>query len=48
MPLDTELAALRYDFRPFFLVRPRLEVFKRIDERVECMVRRLACLCTLM
>eukprot|EP00892_Ulva_mutabilis_P001173 jgi/Ulvmu1/11056/UM007_0238.1 len=27
-----------YDFRPFFLHRPRLEVFRRIDERVEHMV----------
>lgn len=31
-----------YDFRAFFLHRPRLEVFRRIDERVEHMVR-LAC-----
>lgn len=32
-------AAALYDFRPFFLHRPRLEVFRRIDERVEHMVR---------
>ena len=33
------LADLDYDFRPFFLTRPRLEVFARVDERVERMVR---------
>jgi hypothetical protein len=27
-----------YDFRPFFLYRPRIEMFRRIDERVEHMV----------
>lgn len=27
-----------YDFRPYFLFRPRIELFRRIDARVEQMV----------
>lgn len=41
MPLDAPVTDLDYDFRCFFLVRPRLEIFARIDERVEHMVRTL-------
>jgi tRNA A37 N6-isopentenylltransferase MiaA len=39
MALQRGWHELRYDFRPFFLTRPRLEVFRRIDGRVERMVR---------
>ena len=45
MALQTPWSELQYDFRPFFLTRPRLEVFARIDERVERMVRKLCFLC---
>lgn len=38
MPLLTRWMNLKYDFRPFFLTRPRLDIFRRIDERVERMV----------
>ena len=40
MALQTPWSELQYDFRPFFLTRPRLEVFARIDARVERMVRK--------
>lgn len=33
-------SATLYDYRPFFLFRPRIETFRRIDERVEHMVSR--------
>lgn len=39
MPLGADPQDLDYDFRCFFLTRPRLDVFARIDERVEHMVR---------
>jgi hypothetical protein len=39
MPLLAKWIDLKYDFRPFFLTRPRLDIFRRIDERVERMVR---------
>lgn len=39
MQLERPWSELPYDFRPFFITRPRLEVFRRIDERVERMVR---------
>lgn len=35
--LDTS-APLDYDFRCFFLNRPRMELYRRIDERCEQMV----------
>ena len=38
MQLETGLEGLQYDYRPFFLTRPRMTAFKRIDERVERMV----------
>ena len=38
MPLDRDPEDLDYDFRPFFLFKPRLEIYSRIDERVESMV----------
>ena len=38
MQLKRPWSELPYDFRPFFITRPRLEVFRRIDERVERMV----------
>ena len=42
MQLERPLSELPYDFRPFFITRPRIEGFRRIDERVELMVRSLA------
>lgn len=36
--LDTE-ASLEWDFRCFFLDRPRPQLFRRLDQRCEMMVR---------
>lgn len=36
--LAQPLSELPYDYRPFFIMRPRFEVLRTIDERVEHMV----------